>query len=53
MVRCGYVCYCMFNWLVGFRNLILLVDFRLFDWLDGYLRLLWSSGYLEHQHGLI
>ena len=31
MVRCGFVCYCMFDWLVGFHNLILLVDFRLFD----------------------
>ena len=30
MVRCGFVCYCMFDWLVGFHNLILLVDFRLF-----------------------
>ena len=22
MVRCGFVCYCMFDWLVGFHNLI-------------------------------
>ena len=37
MVRCGFVCYCMFDWLVGFHNLILLVDFRLFDsWMDIY-----------------
>ena len=37
MVRCGYVCYCMFDWLVGFHNLILLVDFRfLISWMDIY-----------------
>ena len=36
-MRCGFVCYCMFDWLVGFHNLILLVDFRfLISWMDMY-----------------
>ena len=41
MVRCGFVCCCMFDWLVGFHNLILLVDFR---WIFTTFVVVWISG---------
>ena len=53
MVRCGFVCCCMFDWLVGFHNLICWLIFAfLISWMDIY-DFCGLSGYLEHQHRLI